>query len=136
MNSIQVYLYTSTLQRLADSPQSPLPISCYTLCPQPSLPCPSTLHYSLYPFCNSRSYTQSPTSLSALFRMLAMPLLQILCKCRHLRTAVKLKKRGLSLVASFLCLRTYTVGLIILCMGSLRLASLPKPITLGSEEWG
>ena len=141
MNSIRVYLYTSTLWQSADSPQSPLPISCYTLClcprpplPFPLLPYPSTLHYSLHPFCTPCSYTQSPTGPSALFRMLAMPLLQMPRKCRYLRTAVKSKKRGLSPVASFLCLKTRTVGLVILRTGSLRPANLPVPITSGTSS--
>ena len=127
-------LYTSMLRRSADGPQSPLPISCYTLCPRPLLPFtllpyPSTLHYSPHPFRTPRSYTQSPTSPSALFRTLATPLLWMPRKCQYLCTAVKSKKRGLSPIASFLCLRTYTVGLVILRMGSLRPASLPGPVT-------
>ena len=91
---------------------APLPIN-------PVLPYPSTLHYPPHPFRNPRSYTQSPTSPSTLFRVLATPLLQTPCKCRHLCTAVKLKKRGLSPVASFLCLRTCTAGLVILRISSL-----------------
>ena len=135
MNSIQVYLYTSILWQLVNSLQSPLPISCYTLCPWPPLPCtlllyPSTLYYSPYSFHNPHSYTQSPTSPSALFHTLATPLLQMPHKCRHLCMAVKLKKRGLSLIVSFLYPRTCIVGFVILCMGSLWLASLPGPITL------
>ena len=135
MNGVQVYLYTSMLRRPADGQQSPLPISGYTFCPRPPLPFtllpyPSTLHYSPHPFRTPRSYTQSPTSLSALFRTLATPLLRMPRKCRYLRTAVKSKKRGLSPVASFLCLRTCTAGLVILRMGSLRPASLPGPITM------
>ena len=134
MNGVQVYLYTSMLRRPADGQQSPLPISGYTFCPRPPLPFtllpyPSTLHYSPHPFRTPRSYTQSPTSPSALFRTLATPLLRMPRKCRYLRTAVKSKKRGLSPVASFLCLRTCTVGLVILRTGSLRPASLPGPVT-------
>ena len=98
MNSVQVYLYTSILQWSANSPQSPLPISCYTLCSQPSLLftllCyPSTLHYSPHPFRTLYSYTQSPTSPSALFYMLAMPLLWMLCKCWYLCMAIKIEKK-------------------------------------------
>ena len=96
----------------------------------PVLPYPLTLHYPPHLFRNPHSYTQSPTSPSALFRVLAMSFLQSPCKCQHLRTAVKSKKRGLSPVASFLCPRTYTAGLVILHVGSLRPASLPGPITL------
>ena len=124
--------YRSMLQRSADGP----PISCYTLClcPRPPLPFtllpyPSTLHYSPHPFRTPRSYTQSSTSPSALFRTLATPLLRMPRKCRYLHTAVKSKKRGLSPVASFLCLRTRTAGLVILRTGSLRPASLPGPVT-------
>ena len=134
MNGIRVYLYTSMLRRSADGLQSPLPISCYTLCPRPPLPFtllpyPSTLHYSPHPFRTPRSHTQSPTSPSALFCMLATPLLRMPRKCQHLRMAVKSKKRGLSPVASFLCPRTHMAGLVILHMGSLRPASLPGPVT-------
>ena len=158
MNGIQVYLYTSILQRPADSQQSLLPISGYTFCPRLPLPFtllpylstlhypaslpvnsallyPLTLHYPPYPFRNPCSYTQSPTGPSALFRMLAMPLLQMPCKCRHLHTAVKSKKRGLLPVASFLCPRTCTAGLIILHMGSLQLASLPGPIIMALDKF-
>ena len=77
MNGVQVYLYTSMLWRPANGQQSPLPISGYTFCPQPPLPCtllpypltlyyPTrqpyllTLHYPPYPFLNPRSYTYSP----------------------------------------------------------------------------
>ena len=134
MNGVQVYLYTSTLRHPANSQQSPLPISGYTFCPWPPLPFtllpyPSTLHYSPHPFRTPHSYTQSPTSPSALFRMLATSLLRMPRKCQYLRTAVKSKKRGLSPVASFLCLRTRTAGLVILRTGSLRLASLSRPVT-------
>ena len=101
---------------------APLPID-------PILPYPSTLHYPPHPFRNPRSYTQSSTSPSALFRVLAIPLLQTPHKCQHLRTAVKLKKRGLSPVASFLCPRTHMASLVILRTGSLRPASLPRPVT-------
>ena len=133
MNGVQVYLYTSMLRRPADGQQSPLPISGYTFCPRPPLPFtllpyPSTLHYSPHPFRTPRSYTQSPTSPSALFRTLATPLLRIPCKCQYLRTAVKSKKRGLLPIASFLCPKTCTVSFVILCMGSLQLASLPGPV--------
>ena len=97
MNGVQVYLYTSMLRRPADGQQSPLPISGYTFCPRPPLPFtllpyPSTLYYSPHPFRTPRSYTQSPTSPSALFRTLATPLLRMPRKCRYLRTAVKSKK--------------------------------------------
>ena len=95
----------------------------------PVLPYLSTLHYPPHSFCNSCSYTQSPTSPFAPFYVLATPLLQMLHKCRHLYMAVKSKKRGLSPVASFLCPKTRTAGLVILRTGSLRPASLPGPVT-------
>ena len=102
---------------------APLPIN-------PVLSYLSTLHYPPHPFHNPRSYTQSLISPSALFCVLATPLLQTPRKCQHLCTAVKLKKRGLLPIVSFLYLKTYTTGLIILCIGSLRPASLPGPIIM------
>ena len=78
---------------------------------------------------SSQLYSIPSISPSALSHVPATLLLQPLYKCRHLRMAIKSKKRELSPVPSFLYPRTHTVGLVILRMGSLRLASLPEPIT-------
>ena len=114
----------------------------YLLPPRPPLLCtllsyPLTLHYPTRRPCTTlhilsiilAAILNPPTSPSTLSRVPATPLLQMPRKCRYLRTAVKSKKRGLSPVASFLCLRTRTAGLVILRTGSLRPASLPGPVT-------
>ena len=59
--------YGSIYTQVHYSLQSPLLTFCHTLYPWPLLPFtllpyPLTLHYSLYPFCNPCSYTQSLTS--------------------------------------------------------------------------
>ena len=105
------------------------PSRCY---PSPCFPTLlsylSTLHYSLHLFHTSYSYTQSPISPSALFCTLATPLLWMPHKCWYLYTIIKLKKRGLSPITSFLCPKTYITGLVILCIGSLWLASLLRSV--------